>query len=127
MARAPLVTTVTDPQTIYDPAPATITASGDSGALDLRNVSAVLVSASVAGVTGTSPSLTLFFDVQDAIGNWLQVATIGSALTAPGYTYGQAGPVAGSGYVLTGVGRVRWTVTGTTPSFTGVQFSVIGR
>lgn len=129
MAHAPLVTAVPqDPVTLFAPAAQTITASGDSGPLNISSITSGIASVYVGGATGTTPSMTCYIDVQDANGLWLTVATIGVALTnGPNYTFGNFGPVAGAGYVLTGVGRLRWAVTGTTPSFTGVQFSVIGR
>lgn len=117
-----------DPITVYNPTGLTITGSGDSGPLDFTAISSGFASIFVTGATGTSPSLTCYIDVQDASGHWYQIATIGAALTSgPNFTFGNFGPASGTGYVLTGVGRFRWVVSGTTPSFTGVDFSVIGR
>jgi hypothetical protein len=119
-----------DPITVYATVGQTITASGDSGPLDFTAISSGIASVYVNGtVTGTTPSLTCYIDVQDANQHWLQVATIGVALTSgPNFTFGGFGPIAGSGYVLTGIGRLRWVVTGTaSPTFNSVDLSVIGR
>jgi hypothetical protein len=117
-----------DPITVFSAVGQTITASADSGGLDFSQISSGIASVYVNGASGTTPSMTCYIDVQDANGLWLQVATIGVALTSgPNFTFGNFGPASGSGYVLTGTGRLRWAVTGTTPSFTGVNFSVIGR
>lgn len=130
MPHGPLINAGPQPPiTAFQQSGQTITASGDSGPLDFSAISSGLASIFVNGVTGTStPTLTCFIDVLDANGHWLTIATIGVGLTSgPNFTFGVFGPIAGSGYVLTGTGRLRWTVTGTTPSFTGVDFSVIGR
>jgi hypothetical protein len=129
VAHAPGVTAVPqDPVTVYSSTGQTITASGDSGPLNFQSITSGIASVFVVGATGTTPSMTCFIDVQDANTHWYQVAAIGVALTSgPNFTFGNFGPVAGAGYVLTGIGRLRWVVTGTTPSFTGVDFSVIGR
>ncbi|MFF9271144.1 hypothetical protein EF919_18140 [Streptomyces sp. WAC02707] len=77
--------------------------------------------------TGTAPTLSVFFDVADEFGNWVltsnATAISGAAMTSSGYTYGQIT----SGYTLSNRGRIRWTLGGTNPSFTGVGFSLYGR
>src|SRR5689334_7736834 len=119
MARAPLVTAVPgDPFTVYAPAAQTITASGDSGILDTTGVANGLFSVFLTGATGTNPSVTFNFDVQDAAGNWITTASLTAITSGPNYAFGSLGPGSG-GYILTGKGRVRWVVTGTNPSFTG--------
>lgn len=129
MAKSPLVTAVPqDPVTVYTASRQTITASGDSGALDFSSINSGLASIFVAGASGTNPSITFYVDMQDTNQHWYQVAQIGVALTSgPNFTFGNFGPVAGSGYVLTGVGRLRWTVSGAGASFTGVDLSMVGR
>jgi hypothetical protein len=127
MARAPLVTALpADPVTVYAPASQTITASGDSGVLDTSSVANGILSVFVTGVTGTTPSITVYFDVQDAAGYWLTTQTLTAITSGPNFTFASIGPGSG-GYILTGKGRVRWVVTGTNPSFTGVTISLIGR
>jgi hypothetical protein len=129
MPHGPLVnTSPRDPITVFSQAGATITTSGDSGALDFTAISSGFASVYVGAVSGTGATITFYVDVQDANQHWLNVAQVGSALNAgPNFAFGNFGPSSGAGYVLTGIGRLRWTVAGTTPSFTGVDLSVIGR
>lgn len=102
--------------------------TGLTGAIDVSRISNGLLVVNIANSpTGTSPTLAIFFDVQDAYGNWVQTSpgtSIGGVVvSAAGTTYG----VINNGYVLTNGGRIRWSVGGTTPSFTGVSFSIHGR
>lgn len=127
MAKAPLVTAQPpDPATVYATGPQTITASGDSGALSTSGIANGLLSVFVAGAAGTSPNLAVYFDVQDAAGQWITTGTLTAITSGPNFSFAQLGPGSG-GYLITGTGRVRWVVTGTTPSFTGVTISLIGR
>lgn len=128
MARAPLMTAVApDPVTLYAPAAQTITASGDSGSIDTTYCANALLSVFVASVTGTTPSLTVYYDVQDAAGQWLTTATLTAITSGPNFAFSNVGPGSG-GYIITSRGRVRWVVAGTaSPTFSGVTISLIGR
>ncbi len=102
--------------------------TGRTGAIDISRVSSGLLVVSVADApTGTTPTLAVFFEVRDALGTWVQTSSAtsigGALLNSAGYTYGQIT----AGYTLTDLGRIRWALTGTTPSFTGVSFSLHGR
>lgn len=102
--------------------------TGKTGVIDVSSVANGLLVVSVAGVSGTTPGLAVFFDVQDAFGNWALVsnatAISGAVLNSTGTVYGQIS----NGYTLTYNGRIRWTVTGTaSPTFSGVTFSLFGR
>lgn len=102
--------------------------TGRTGAIDISRISNGLLVARIADApTGTSPTLAIFFDVQDAYGNWVQTSPStsigGVVVSAAGTTYG----VINNGYQLTNSGRIRWTLGGTSPSFTGVSFSIHGR
>ncbi|OXS35385.1 hypothetical protein [Streptomyces sp. XY006] len=97
-------------------------------AIDISTVSNGLLVVHVGNApTGTTPTLAVFFEVADEFGNWVQTSSAtsigGALLTSSGYTYGQIS----TGYTLGNQGRIRWELTGTTPSFTGVGFSVYGR
>ncbi|MGA5820816.1 hypothetical protein ACPC54_23485 [Kitasatospora sp. NPDC094028] len=96
--------------------------------IDVSSVSNGLLVVTVAGVTGSSPGLAVFFDTQDAFGTWVQTSAStsigGVVLTTAAYTYG----VINASYTLTFNGRIRWVVTGTSnPTFSGVTFSLFGR
>lgn len=101
--------------------------TGTSGVIDVSSVANGLLVVNVLGISGTSPGLAVFFDVQDAYGNWALVSNStsisGAVLTSTGTVYGNIN----NGYTLTYSGRIRWTVSGTSPSFTGVSFSLFGR
>ncbi|MER7813801.1 hypothetical protein [Streptomyces sp. NPDC096153] len=102
--------------------------TGRTGAIDVSRISNGLLVVNIANApTGTDPTLALFFDVQDAFGNWVQTSPAtsigGVVVTAAGTTYG----VINNGYQMTNLGRIRWAVGGTSPSFTGVSLSVHGR
>ncbi|MGW5616274.1 hypothetical protein [Streptomyces sp. NPDC003877] len=97
-------------------------------AIDISTISNGLLVVHVANApTGTTPTLAVFFEVADEFGNWVQTSSAtsigGALLTSSGYTYGQIS----TGYTLGNQGRIRWALTGTTPSFTGVGFSLYGR
>lgn len=102
--------------------------TGLTGAIDISRINnGLLVVTAANAPTGTSPTLAIFFDVADAYGNWCQTSSAtsigGVVLTSSGTTYG----VINNGYQLTNLGRIRWTVGGTTPAFTGISISLHGR
>ncbi|AHH98326.1 hypothetical protein [Kutzneria albida] len=102
--------------------------TGVAGPIDISQVSNGLLVVNVANApTGTTPGLAVFFDVRDGNGNWVLVsnptAISGAVLTTSGTVWGNIS----NGYQLTALGRIRWGLTGTTPSFTGVSFSLWGR
>ena len=97
-------------------ASATYTANGDSGAtpLDTTYGSVVVFFLNVTAVSGTSPTLNLYIDIQDpASGNWANQYAF-PQITAAGLYY-QPLQVQSTKY------RVRWVLGGVSPSF---SFSV---
>ena len=118
----------------------TITANGDSttGAgpdtfIDIRDVTDLALIVNIANApTGTSPTLMVQVDMQDAAGNWVsQVLKLAANITASG-TYvvygGLHGGSASAYVVLTGKARVKWTIGGTgSPTFSGASISLYGR
>lgn len=100
-----------------------------TGLINISKISNGLLVVSTANApTGTSPTLAVFFDVKDALGNWCLVsnatAISGAVLNSSGTTYGNIS----TGYQLTDVGRIRWTIGGTaSPTFTGISLSLYGR
>jgi hypothetical protein len=98
-----------------------------TGIIDVSGVAAGLLIINVSAVSGTStPTLAVFFDVQDYYGNWSLVSNStsvgGTAITATGVVSG----VISANTVAAFNGRIRWTVSGTTPSFT-CSFDLFGR
>lgn len=101
--------------------------TGTALPMDISMVSNGLLVVNVGSATGTTPVLSVFFDAMDFFGNWALTSNAtsinGSTITTGG-TY--AGAISNPG-VLTRFGRIRWTITGTTPSFNAVSFSLYGR
>jgi hypothetical protein len=96
--------------------------------IDISTISSGLLVVHVGNApTGTTPTLAVFFEVADEFGNWVltsnATAISGAVITSSGYSYGQIT----NGYTLGNQGRIRWALTGTSPSFTGVGFSLYGR
>lgn len=112
----------------------TLSASGNSGSttpISLREVTDVWLAVFVAGTsTGTSPTLDVQLDVQDADGNWfLQVAKTTQITAGPGSSSVSCGlHIASTGsMVLPRYCRVAWTLGGTTPVFPKSSISLFGR
>lgn len=121
-------------------ASSTITASGSSGAytasavvkaLDVSHAADLTLFITVAGATGTSPSMTVKVNLFDDQGNsYSPTPLTGAAITAAVQQELSAGLHGGSAsayLVVPTWAQVVWTVTGTTPSFTGCQFALYGR
>lgn len=99
-----------------------------NGLIDISGIGSGLLVISVGGIGG-APSLAMWFDIQDAYGHWVHAPGAGtngilaSAITAAG-TYVAA---LSTSTLAAFTGRLSWTVTGTTPSLTGVSLNVYGR
>jgi hypothetical protein len=98
-----------------------------TGVINVQQVSNGLLIVSTTAVSGSgTPTLAVFFDVSDAYGNWVTVSNAtsigGTAITGTGVVSGVITATSIAAYN----GRIRWTVTGTTPSFT-CSFDLFGR
>lgn len=96
--------------------PSTITANGQTAWFDASDISTVIATLTVGGATGTTPTLDVVLETSDAASG--NVVTVGSFTQRTG-----AGT---QRKVFNGIDaqyRFRWTVGGTTPSFTGVSIS----
>lgn len=120
----------------------TLTASGNSGAwsnavqnkytsVDLRWADDFWLSVSAATVTGTTPSLTVSLNAFDGQGNLFPLGFSAPALTAAGQKVAFGGRHGGGGagtyFVASEWGQVAWAITGTTPSFQGVEIALYAR
>ena len=77
-------------------------------------------------ITGTgTPTITFFLERQGADGNWYPIWSP-TAITTTGITSTSVGPGCATDAVVTENIRLRWTVSGTTPSFT-TSISIIAR
>jgi hypothetical protein len=105
----------------------TISAAGNTDDFDISEVSTAMCSVKVGSPTGTSsPTLSVFVDVKDVLGNYLQVLVL-TPLTAAGVSFASVGVGTAAPYVLTDKARFRWTLTGTNPVFPGVSMAFAGR
>lgn len=103
--------------------------TGATGPFDISEISVGMLVVNAAGApTGTDPGLAVFVDCQDYFGNWCLVshftAISGAVLTSAGLVFGS---IPASGYQLLDKARIRWVLTGTTPVFPTVSFSLYGR
>lgn len=135
MAYRGQISAAPQPLTLWT-ATTTLTASGNSGLLDMTAVGAAWLSVYVPNApTGTTPTLDVYYDQQDAAGNLLTglvhigpITAVGPYAASFGVGIGYIGGGAvGGGLCLSGVGRVQWVLGGTTPSFGGATISLIGR
>jgi hypothetical protein len=115
------------------------TTSGDSGAIVINDMdmSNVLIRLSVSAASGTSPTLDVYFQQSlDGGSTWVDVAhypQVTSALTNPHYVslaVGASNAInasVGDGTIaanslgtslVSNVWRIKWTIGGTSPSFT---------
>jgi hypothetical protein len=90
-----------------------------TGIINVQSAANGLLIVNVSAISGTStPTLAVFFDVQDAFGNWVTVSNAtsigGTAITGTGVVSGNLSATSIAAYN----GRIRWTVSGTNPSFT---------
>ncbi|GAC1368585.1 MAG: hypothetical protein NVSMB30_05340 [Hymenobacter sp.] len=124
---------ITGTATVATPAAATTlnqasaaqTTSGASASLNTASLSALAVDVNVSAVAGTSPALNLFVDRLGADAIWYPVWS-SATIAAVGVTSTSIGAGLSVAAALTTAARLRWTITGTTPSFT-FSASIVGR
>jgi hypothetical protein len=103
--------------------------------ISLGDISDVWLAVNVTGTpTGTTPTLDVGLDVQDADGNWYPtVVKIIQLTTSAGQGSAYAGlhmPIVASNsaaLVLPATGRITWTLGGTTPVYPQTSICLIGR
>jgi hypothetical protein len=90
----------------------TVTASGNSGDVDVSTISALEVELKVTAVSGTSPTLNVFIEGRfETTGDYKTLASQ-TGITSAGIWFFTIDPLIFR-YI-----RVRWVVSGTSPSFT---------
>lgn len=110
---------------VFTQLPTTVTASGGTNPLQINAFGALAVDVAITAVSGTSPNLTIFLERQGADGSWYAIWAP-TAITAAGTASTSVGPGCSTAEVLTNTVRLRWEVTGTSPSFT-FSVSIWGR
>lgn len=94
------------------------TASGFLAASHADENQQLEVNINVTAVSGTgTPTLVCIVEGQDPAGNWYPLWT-SSSITAAGDTSQAIGAGLQTDVVVPPIIRFRWTITGTTPSFT---------
>ena len=107
----------------------TINANGNSGStlINLKDVTDLVLSVTVGAPSGSTPTLLVQVDMQDACGNWITQVIKTASITGAGTVVAYGG-LHTSNVVLTGAARIAWTIGGTGgPAFPGVAISLIGR
>lgn len=109
---------------ILNQAAAAQTTSGDSGDLDISLIESIALDINITAVSGSSPTLQFFVDRKGADGIYYSIWQ--SPVLS---TTGQASTTIGAFCVvdqsLGALVRIRWTIAGTSPSFT-FSISILG-
>lgn len=122
----PEVSTKRQASTVYKRASAAATADGNSGSLFVGVFDELSVDVNVSAVAGTNtPSMTLYVDRLGADGVWYPIYT-SSAVTAAAVVSTSLGRGAATNATFGATARLRWVITGTTPSFT-FSASIVGK
>lgn len=112
-------------RTVFSEAATARTATGNVAVETPLNATEATVSVNVTAASGTSPTLTVAFQQQDANGVWYD-AGVTASITATGTARFAVGPGTANGFPLGGSQRLSWTIGGVSPSFT-FQVSVQAR
>lgn len=102
---------------LYNPASQAYTTNGNSADLTCDQYDQLAFDFNVTAVTGTTPSMLVFIDRKGADGAYYPIYT-SAAVTATGVTSVSIGPGLPNNAAIGNTIRMRWTLTGTTPSFT---------
>jgi hypothetical protein len=111
-------------QTVLNSPSSVHTASSDTGDLDVSKYRRVALDINITSVSGTTPSIQFFVDRKDANSIYTNLWS-SSAITATSSISSTIGAFATNKQALGAIVRLRWTITGTSPSFT-FSISVIG-
>ena len=112
-------------QVLLNQASAAQTVNGNSNDLDVSLCRVIILDINITAVSGTSPVIQFFIERKDANGNYniiYQPASINTVSVLPQ----TIGPLGSTKESLGSTIRLRWTITGTTPSFT-FSASIVGK
>jgi hypothetical protein len=104
-------------QNVLNGASAAHTTSSDFGDLDVSKCRRIAVDINITAVSGTSPTIQFFIDRKDVNGVYYQLWSSNVVSTAVPIST-TIGAFATINQALGANVRLRWTITGTTPSFT---------
>jgi hypothetical protein len=111
-------------QNIYSSASSAHTSSSDIGDVDVSKCRRIAVDINITAVSGSSPTIQFFVDRKDVNGIYsnLWSSSVVNAVSQVSTTIGAFGTIA---QALGAIARLRWTITGSTPSFT-FSISIMG-
>lgn len=104
-------------QNVLNQASAAHTTSSDFGDLDVSKCRRIAVDINITAVSGTSPTIQFFVDRKDVNGIYYQLWS-SNVVSAASPISTTIGAFAAINQALGTTVRLRWTITGTTPSFT---------
>jgi hypothetical protein len=104
-------------ETVLNLASAARTTNSDSGEQFVGIYGELAVDVNISAVSGTTPSMTLYVDRKGADGNFYTIYT-SAAQNAAGNVSTSIGVGAATNASFGDIVRLRWVITGTTPSFT---------
>jgi hypothetical protein len=110
--------------TILNKASASYTSSSDFGDLAVLTCRRIAVDVNITAVSGTSPTIQFFIDRKDIFGNYYNIWQ-SSTFSAAGQASTTIGAFAAINQALGATVKLRWTVAGTSPSFT-FSASIVG-
>lgn len=102
------------------------TTSGNSGDLAVGMYTELAIDANLSAVSGTSPTIQFFVDRKGADGSYYPIWQQSSASTAIGQVSTSIGAGCSSNQAFGSTIRLRWTIGGTSPSWT-FSYSIIGK
>ncbi|SRR6266699_6459131 len=114
------------PGTVLNQASAAQTANGNSADLAVGPYTEVSVDVNITVVSGTAPTLTLFVDRKGLDGIYYPLWQTNAAITVVSQTSTSIGSGCVIAQSLGNTIRLRWVVTGTSPSFT-FSASIVGK
>lgn len=115
----PLITDLLQPDRVSLLPSTTQTAGGSTGPFSVGQYRELLLFLVVTAASGTGQQLNVFLDTSpDGGTTWVQAIQLGATNIAAAVTALQSMAAAGSSGAFGDTIRIRWTIAGTTPSFT---------
>lgn len=111
--------------TVLNQASAAHTSSSDFGDLTVSTSRRIAVDINITAVSGSSPVIQFFIDRKDALGNYYTIWSSASGINSAQAVSRTIGAFAETAQALGSTVRLRWTIGGSTPSFT-FSASIIG-
>lgn len=111
---------------VYLRASAAATTTGNSGDLTVDSFAELAVDANITAVSGTSPTIVFALDRKGADGIYYPIWTSSTVSTSPTQVSNSIGSGFSTNQSFGNVVRFRWTIGGTSPSWT-FSVSILGK